>query len=87
MEDGGDDDDDGGVGVGKELVGAGGVELPTGSAEAFGTVVDVGGRRFGPRWAFSALLVLLSSALSSSSLAQPLSFGALYCGVVICARW
>ena len=87
MEDGGDDDDDGGVGVGKELVGAGGVELPTGSAEAFGTVVDVGGRRFGPRWAFSALLALLSSALSSLSLARPLSFGALHRGVVIRARW
>ena len=33
VEDGGDNDDDGGVGVGSKLVGAGDVELPIGSAE------------------------------------------------------
>ena len=50
--DGVDNDDDGrvGVGVGTELVGAGGVELPTGSAKLSGPWLAR--RRLGPRWAF-----------------------------------
>ena len=84
MVGGDDNDDDGGVGVSTELVGAGDVELPTGSAKAFGTVA--GGRRVGPRLAVSCVAVAVVVRLSSSSGAQPLSSGALHRGGVMCAR-
>ena len=60
MIDGGDDNDDGGVGVGGELVGTGGVKLPTGSAEAFRTVADVGGRSVFPRFWCVAVAAVIS---------------------------
>ena len=50
MVGGDDNDDDGGVGVGTELVGAGDVELPTGSAKLSGPWLAR--RHLGPRWAF-----------------------------------
>lgn len=52
MVDGGDNDDDGGVSIGKEPMIRGNFELPTGSAEAFGTVTDVSWTRVGSRSAF-----------------------------------
>ena len=55
MAEGGGNTDSDGVGGGRDLVGAGGVELPTGSAKAFGTVA--GGRRVGPRLAVSCVAV------------------------------
>ena len=50
MVGGDDNDDDGGVGVGTELVGAGDVVLPTRSAKISGPWLTR--RRLGPRWAF-----------------------------------
>ena len=38
MEEGGGNTDGGGVGCGRDLVVAGDIEIPTGSAETFGTV-------------------------------------------------
>ena len=85
MAEGGSNTDSDGVGGGRDLVGAGGVELPTGSAKAFGTVA--GGRRVGPRLAVSCVAVaVVVRLLSSSSGAQPLSSGALHRGGVMCAR-
>ena len=80
MVDGGDNDDGGGVGVGTELVGAGDVELPTGSTKLSGPWLAR--RRLGPSWVCSAAVLL-----SLSSLAHPVSFGALHRGVVVRARW
>ena len=49
MEEGGSNTDGGGVDGGRDRVGRGDVELPTGSAVAFWTVAAVYGRRVGPR--------------------------------------
>ena len=84
MAEGGGNTDSDGVGGGRDLVGAGDVELPTGSAKAFGTVA--GGRRVGPRLAVSCVAVAVVVRLSSLSGAQPLSSGALHRGGVMCAR-
>ncbi len=59
MVGGDDNDDDGGVGVGTELVGAGDVEFPTGSAKLSGPWLAR--RRVCPRLAVSCVLLLLSS--------------------------
>ena len=82
MVGGGGNDDDGGIGVGTELVGAGGVELPTGSAKVSGPWLAR--RRLGPRWAFSygAAVVFVVIVVGATGV-----FGALHRGVVVRARW
>ena len=83
MEDGVDNDNDGDVGFGRELVGAGD---PHGKGKAFGTMAYVMGGVLAPGCS-AALLLLLLLLLSSTLLVRPVSFGVLRLDVVIGSRW